>query len=126
MNLISLCFLAVTAISVAGCGDEVSDAGAGATVARPQPVSIEATKQAEKAADARRPLNDNSLTEIVRSALLSESSIDPRKIDIENRDGNIALYGTVNTPEQRERIERIVMSVGGVRSVTNNLAITDS
>jgi osmotically-inducible protein OsmY len=87
---------------------------------------IEAAQQAEKSAEMRRPLADGSLVEIVRQALLSESSLDARKIDVENKEGNVALHGTVDSPEQREKVERIVMSVGGVRSVTNNLAIRES
>jgi osmotically-inducible protein OsmY len=87
---------------------------------------VEDIQQAEKAAEARRPLADSSLVEIVKQALRSDSSIDTRKIDVENRAGNVALHGTVDSPEQKEKVERIVMSVGGVRSVTNNLAIADS
>jgi osmotically-inducible protein OsmY len=87
---------------------------------------LAAVQQAEKSAETRRPLADTSLVDIVRQALLSESSLDARKIDVENKDGNVALHGTVESPEQREKVERIVMSVGGVRSVTNNLAISES
>jgi osmotically-inducible protein OsmY len=96
---------------------------------RPDPAGqakVEDIQQAEKAAETRRPLADSSLVDIVKQALRSDSSIDARKIDVENRAGNVALHGTVDSPEQREKVERIVMSVGGVRSVTNNLAIADS
>ncbi len=96
---------------------------------RPDPAGqakVEDIEQAEKAAETRRPLADSSLVDIVKQALHSDSSIDSRKIDVENRAGNVALHGTVDSPEQREKVERIVMSVGGVRSVTNNLAIADS
>ena len=92
----------------------------------PRQAQLEPVKQAEQNAEARRPLADSSLVEIVRQALLSESSLDARKIDVETRNGNVSLNGTVDSPEQREKVERIVMSVGGVRSVTNNLAISES
>jgi osmotically-inducible protein OsmY len=87
---------------------------------------LETQKQVEQNAEARRPLADSSLADIVRQALLSDSSLDARKIDVENRNGNVSLNGIVDSPEQREKVERIVMSVGGVRSVTNNLAIRES
>src|SRR5688572_3572813 len=84
---------------------------------------IDQTRQVEKTADAVKPLSDASLTQIVRSALESESSLDARKIDVENRNGNVALHGTVQSEEQREKAGRIVGAVGGVRSVANNLSV---
>jgi hypothetical protein len=87
---------------------------------------IDETKQAEKAADSGKPLSDASLTQIVKAALESESSLDARKIDVENRSGNVALHGTVQSDEQREKAGRIVGSVGGVRSVVNNLTVDPS
>ena len=108
--------VSLIAVAVAGC--ERTDPAA--------PAQVEQIQQAEKAAETRRPLADSSLVEIVKQALRSDSSIDARKIDVENRAGNVELHGTVDSPEQKEKVERIVMSVGGVRSVTNNLAIADS
>jgi osmotically-inducible protein OsmY len=90
--------------------------------------SVEQQRISEKADETRqaKPLPDVQLVSIVKSALLSESSLDSNKIDVENKAGNVALYGSVETPQQKEKVERIVMSVGGVRSVTNNLAISES
>jgi len=87
---------------------------------------VDETRQAEKAADAGKPLSDASLTQIVRSALESESSLDARKIDVENRNGDIQLHGSVESNEQREKAGRIVGAVGGVRNVQNDLTIDDS
>jgi len=90
--------------------------------------SVEARKLAETTSDEqqqRKPLPDSSLAQIVKSALVSESSLDANKIDVENKAGNVALYGSVETPAQKEKAERIVMSVGGVRSVANNLTVND-
>ena len=84
---------------------------------------IDETRAVEKAADAGKPLSDESLTQIVRSALESESSLDARKIDIENSHGNIALHGSVDSEEQREKAGRIAGAVGGVRSVVNNITV---
>ena len=87
---------------------------------------IEEARQAEKAADAGKPLSDASLTQIVRAALESESSLDARKIDVENRSGNVTLHGAVASDEQREKAARIVSAVGGVRNVQNNLTVDAS
>jgi osmotically-inducible protein OsmY len=91
-----------------------------------QPASqtrIDETRAVEKAADAGKPLSDDSLTQIVRSALESESSLDARKIDVENTRGDVALHGSVESEEQREKAARIAGAVGGVRNVVNDLTV---
>jgi osmotically-inducible protein OsmY len=108
----------VLAVALGACGRNEPNAGPPKAQNR-----VEEARQAEKAADSGKPLSDASLTQIVRSALESESSLDARKIDIENKNGNIALHGTVDSDEQREKAGRIVGAVGGVRSVVNNLSV---
>jgi osmotically-inducible protein OsmY len=109
----TLVFLAA-AIALGACNRP--DAGA---------QSVEEQRMVEKADDDRKakPLPDASLASIVKSALVSDTSLDANKIDVENKAGNVALYGSVETPQQKEKAERIVMSVGGVRSVDNNLTV---
>ena len=96
---------------------------------REEPVAqtrIDEAKQVEKAADAGKPLSDSGLTQIVKSALQSESSLNAEKIDIENRNGNVTLHGTVESETQREKAARIAGAVGGVRNVVNNLTVDPS
>jgi len=109
---------ALTALAVLAVACNRPDAGA---------QSVEAERISEKADETRqaKPLPDAQLVTIVKSALVSESSLDANKIDVENKAGNVTLYGSVETPRQKEKVERIVMSVGGVRSVANNLTVRD-
>jgi hypothetical protein len=96
---------------------------------RQEPVAqtrIDEARQVEKAADAGKPLSDSGLTQIVKSALQSESSLDARKIDVENRNGNVTLHGSVQSDDQREKAARIVGAVGGVRNVVNDLTVDPS
>jgi osmotically-inducible protein OsmY len=97
---------------------------------REEPVTpqtrIDETKQVEKAADAGKPLSDSGLTQIVKAALQSESSLNAEKIDIENRNGNVTLHGTVASENQKEKAARIAGAVGGVRNVVNNLTVDPS
>src|SRR4051812_41487169 len=115
-----LVYLAV-ALGLYACSREEPAIGQPASQTR-----IDETRAVEKAADAGKPLSDASLTQIVRAALESESSLDARKIDVENRNGNVALHGSVESDEQREKAGRIVGSVGGVRTVVNNLSVDPS
>jgi len=90
-----------------------------------QPIEAQRITEAADDKQQAKPPPDASLTAIVKSALVSDSSLDSNKIDVENKGGNIALYGSVESPRQREKAERIVMSVGGVKSVTNYLAVSE-
>jgi hyperosmotically inducible protein len=90
------------------------------------PADIEQVRQSEKAADQAKPLSENSLTRIVKEALQSESSLDARKIQVENREGVVALSGTVASEEQKDKAARIVGSVGGVKTVDNRLTVDES
>lgn len=110
-------FSIALALAVAACGRQEPPN---------QAASVEATRQAEKAADQAKPLTDTSLTQIVKAALESESSLDARKIDVENREGVVALHGTVASEEQKEKAGRIVGSVGGVKTVNNRLTVDES
>jgi hyperosmotically inducible periplasmic protein len=121
MKLSLLCF--AVAVGLYACSRD--EPAIGQPKAQPQ-TRIDETRQAEKAADAGKPLSDASLTQIVRSALESESSLDARKIDVENRNGNVSLHGSVESDEQREKAGRIVGAVGGVRNVQNDLTVEGS
>jgi osmotically-inducible protein OsmY len=96
---------------------------------RQEPVAqtrIDEAAQVEKSAEAGKPLSDSGLTQIVKSALHSESSLNAEKIDVENRNGDVTLHGSVETENQREKAARIVGAVGGVRNVVNNLTVDPS
>jgi hyperosmotically inducible protein len=109
-------FSVALALALVGCGRQEPV----------NPAQIEQVRQAEKAADQAKPLSDTSLTKIVKEALESESSLDARKIDVENRDGVVALRGTVASEEQKEKAGRIVGSVGGVKTVDNRLTVDET
>jgi len=93
----------------------------------PRAATIEPQRLADAADEAHKakPLPDTQLTDIVRSAIISDSSLDVNRIDVENKGGNVALYGSVDSLAQRERAERIVNSVGGVKTVANHLTVND-
>jgi len=119
MKTALVCFTVAAALYA--CSRE--EPAVGQTMAQ---TKIDETRQVEKAADAGKPLNDTSLTQIVKSALQSESSLDAGKIDVENRNGSVALHGSVVSEDQKEKAGRIVSSVGGVTAVTNNLTVDPS
>jgi Flp pilus assembly secretin CpaC len=92
----------------------------------PRAATLDSQRLAEATDETHqtKALPDTQLTDIVRSAIISDSSLDANRIDVENKGGNVALYGSVDTPDQREKAERIVNSVGGVKSVANHLTVS--
>ena len=109
-------FSIVLALALYGCGRQEPAGEAKVEPARPT----------EKAADQAKPLDDSSLARIVKEALESESSLDARKINVENHDGVVALRGTVASEEQKDKAGRIVGSVGGVKTVDNRLTVDEA
>lgn len=109
-------FSLALALALCGCGKQEPV----------NPAQTDAARPAEKTAEQAKPLDDSSLAKIVKEALESESSLDARKIEVENRQGVVALRGTVGSEEQKEKAGRIVSSVGGVKTVDNRLAVDET
>ena len=68
---------------------------------------------------------DEVLTERVKTALASESSLAKRDIEVETRDGVVQLSGFVDTEDQRTAALMRARSVKGVQEVRNDLSIRD-
>jgi osmotically-inducible protein OsmY len=59
----------------------------------------------------------------VLDALIADDALRPVDIDVRVSDGAVTLRGMVELPAQRDRAERIVMAVPGVRHVDNQLRV---
>ncbi len=56
--------------------------------------------------------------------LMDDSLIDASNIDLEVKDGELILSGTVDTRFEKRRAENLVENVSGVRNVQNNLRVS--
>lgn len=67
--------------------------------------------------------SDHMLAQSVRQALANDNALPfgARDIQVGVRDGKVRLSGYVTTEEERERAERCVRRVDGVRAVDNAL-----
>lgn len=132
-----LAIAGVLALSMAACGEQSADkVGKGATGAeRPgkqagQAPTTAAEKLdqaskviAEKTTQAAKALDDATTTALVKSALVAEPGLKALTIDVETTNGVVTLYGTTDTPENREKAVRVASKVEGVRSVQDKLVI---
>jgi hyperosmotically inducible periplasmic protein len=80
--------------------------------------------QAMTGRTAGRNVDDAAVTARVNAALVSDKPSNFTRIDVDTTNGVVALNGTVETPDQRARAERLASRVDGVKKVVNNLQIS--
>jgi hyperosmotically inducible protein len=114
--------LASMGLLVAGCGDQRnSGETVGQKVDRTADKMANATDQAATRAGAA--MDDATITAKVKSAILAEPGLRSLQIDVDTKNAVVALNGTVDKPELKARAAQIAQSVGGVRSVQDNLVV---
>jgi osmotically-inducible protein OsmY len=71
-------------------------------------------------------LDDDEIAERVQQSLNRDPLVDRYDISVRGHDGDVNLYGTVDSFAEKERVEEIVSSVEGVLSVDNYLRHEDT
>ena len=59
----------------------------------------------------------------ILDALIDDDQLHVGDVDVKVRDGAVTLRGMVELPGQRDRAERVVLAVPGVKTVTNELGV---
>ena len=73
---------------------------------------------------ADKPIDDNYISDSVRSKLASDSVVKGGAIDVDVKDGVVTLKGKVQEARQKSKAESLAKKVKGVKSVINQLQIT--
>jgi osmotically-inducible protein OsmY len=68
-------------------------------------------------------VDDASITTKVKSAFIADKIVKAGQIEIETFKGTVQLSGFVDTPEIKERAEKLAANVRGVRKVVNNIIV---
>ncbi|MBW8780427.1 MAG: BON domain-containing protein [Verrucomicrobia bacterium] len=68
-------------------------------------------------------VDDASITAKVKTAFIADKLVKAGQIEIETFKGTVQLSGFVDTPEMKERAEKIAEGVRGVRKVVNNIIV---
>jgi hyperosmotically inducible protein len=112
MNITSKILIIFMVLSVAGCAPILI--GTGAT-------------GAYKVSSDERTMgdiwNDPAITAKVKMALVKESMIQGRKIDVDTVEGVVTLSGVVRTKGEADYAVKIASTVSGVIKVTDNLQV---
>ena len=113
--------IAGTALVSAGCSDRNPNATAGQKVDRAaEKVAATTDRAATQTAVA---VDDTAITTKVKAAVFAEPGLKTLQIDVDTKNGVVTLSGTVDSPAMKERASQVAQSVGGVRSVVDNLAV---
>ena len=71
-------------------------------------------------------IDDATITTKVKAAVLAEPGLKSLQINVDTRDGNVTLNGTVETPALKERAMQVAQAVEGVKSVSDQLVVKAS
>jgi len=109
------------AFILAGCDKPPSNASA-----PPPPPAVQAPVAAAKVVEpppAPQPSANEQLAARIKALLGSAKNLEAQGVDVKVADGVASLYGTVPTPDERQKIAAFVAKLDGVRSVVNNLVV---
>jgi hyperosmotically inducible periplasmic protein len=120
MALLVAALAGATVVS-AGCGDQSAS----------QPVGQRTTPTADKMASATdtattmaaKGAEDDAISAKVKAAIVADSALSAQQIDVDTKNSVVTLNGTVDNAMSKERAEQIAQTVGGVRSVIDNLVV---
>jgi len=68
-------------------------------------------------------IDDSAITTKVKSAIFSDSSLKVFQINVETFKGEVQLSGSVDSDQIVQKAGEVARSVGGVKSVRNNLIV---
>jgi len=128
--LIGVAFLAVGAFAVAGCEQQehgASNANADARKADGVTGAAGATDRSTAENARLRGMgalfDDAAMTTKVKVALASSVGRSSTQISVDTRGAVVTLTGEVDTPDLRDRADRAVLGIDGVKSVVDNIVV---
>jgi osmotically-inducible protein OsmY len=68
-------------------------------------------------------IDDTNITTSVKTKLAAEKGITLTRVQVDTNRGVVQLTGVVDSAADRSKAEQVARSVGGVKSVVNNLQV---
>jgi hyperosmotically inducible periplasmic protein len=69
-------------------------------------------------------VDDTAITASVKAKLVADKPANLTRVDVDTNQGTVYLNGMVDSPEQRARAEHLAWQASGVKSVVNNLQVS--
>ena len=129
MQLLAV-FAAGTALFAAGCGDQRNETVGQKVDKAADKVATATERAADKTATAVSKtgdkMDDATITAKVKTALMAEPGLKSLEINVDTRDNNVTLAGTVGSAELKQRATQIAQQIEGVKSVSDQLVVKPS
>jgi hyperosmotically inducible periplasmic protein len=129
MKTLTLCALSAAVLALSACDARRDD---GTTVG--QKIDQAVTKTESSTADATQKMkeagsqmgqsvSDATITAAVNADLAKDPELSALRINVDTRDGRVALYGSAPSEEAKQRAEKLALAEKGVVAVDNKLAV---
>ena len=68
-------------------------------------------------------VDDATITAAVKSKLVADKATNLTRVNVDTNRGTVYLNGTVDTSDQKAKVEQLAWQAKGVKSVVNNLQV---
>jgi osmotically-inducible protein OsmY len=127
MKTLTLCAISAAVLALAGCNrndDTTVGQKIDSAVARTEQGAADASKAVQaKTADVAQSVNDATITAAINADLAKDSELSALRINVDTRDGRVALYGSAPNEDAKLRAEKLALGEKGVVSVDNKLTV---
>ena len=90
--------------------------------ARPSAIGLSTPVSGET---SNAPVDDASIQSHIEAALAADPVLSKLDVSTLVENGKVTVVGSVNAPELKQRIERVIRSVKGVTNVENQLVVSE-
>jgi hypothetical protein len=125
--ILPLC-AALIALALMACDGRMPGGGSRPSVAAVTGQGMSVITPASAAGEPypERAVKPIPLADKVKTALMADTRLRNSAIGVKEAQGVVTLYGTVDTPSNRDRAARIAYAVEGTQYVKSNLLITSA
>ena len=127
MKTLTLCAISAAVLALSGC-DRRDDTTVGqkvdSAVAKTEQGAADASKAAKDAtSQMAQTVNDATITAAVNADLAKDPELSALRINVDTKEGRVALYGTAPSDEAKKRAEKLALDEKGVVAVDNQLGV---
>ena len=87
-------------------------------------VSLVSACQSMTGKSAGTNVDDAAITATVKTKLVADKPTNLTRADVDTNRGTVYLTGSVDSVEQRARVEQLAWQASGVKAVVNNLQVS--
>ena len=131
-NYLTLLSLSLVLVLSAACASarKTGSTAKDATVAAGKEVGDKSEDAAQKTAEAAKTVgkktDDATTTSAIKMKFAADKTVDALDINVDTKDGNVTLTGTVNSKAEADKAVALARTVEGVKRVTPRLTVKKS